>query len=94
MAANNSSSDCDYCGLSLSVKHLVYKKPDNINLDKEIDMLFNEPFSKIFSSIDSSNYGDEVINVNSFACPKTENGNQYHPYCFDIIQKQKKGKKN
>ena len=84
---NISAGDCDYCGLSLSAKHLLHNKSENINLDKEIDMLFNEPFSKIFSSIDSSNHGDKTIDVTSFACPKTENGKQYHPYCFDIIQK-------
>jgi hypothetical protein len=89
--SNNSSSDCDYCGLSLSAKILLHNKTENINLDKEIDTLFNEPFSKIFSSIDSSNHGDENTHVTSFACPKTENGKQYHPYCFDIIQKPKKG---
>lgn len=88
---NISSGDCDYCGLSLSAKSLLHNKSENINLDKEIDILFNEPFSKIFSAIDSSNHGDETINVNSFACPKTENGKQYHPYCFDIIQESKKG---
>ena len=87
---NISAGDCDYCGLSLSAKHLLHNKSENINLDKEIDMLFNEPFSKIFSSIDSSNHGDKTIDVTSFACPKTENGKQYHPYCFDIIQESKK----
>ena len=50
-------------------------------------------FNFIFSSIDSSNYGDETTHIDSFACPKTENGKQYHPYCFDIIQKQKKESK-
>jgi len=87
---NASSSECDYCGLSLSAKQLLHKKSENINLDKEIDILFNEPFSKIFSSIDSSNHGEVDYDVNSFACPKTENGKQYHPYCFDIIQESKK----
>jgi hypothetical protein len=90
---NTSSANCDYCGLSLSVQMLLFNKIEEINLDKEIDTLFNEPFSKIFSSIDSTKHGDEGMNIRSFACNKTENGKQYHPYCFDIIQESKKGSK-
>ena len=90
---NTSSANCDYCGLSLSVQMLLFNKIKEINLDKEIDILFNEPFSKIFSSIDSTKHGDEGMNIRSFACNKTENGKQYHPYCFDIIQESKKGSK-
>ena len=84
---NTSSANCDYCGLSLSVQMLLFNKIEEINLDKEIDTLFNEPFSKIFSSIDSTKHGDEGMNIRSFAWNKTKDGKQYHPYCFDIIQK-------
>ena len=89
---NTSSANCDYCGLSLSAQMLFFNKIEEINLDKEIDTLFNEPFSKIFSSFDSTKYGDEGMNIRSFACNKTKDGKQYHPYCFDIIQKKESKK--
>ena len=86
-------SNCDYCGLSLNANNLGIKENNKINIDAEIDTLFNEPFSKLFSVINGEHYASvvEVGTAGGYAHFKRKDGKQYHPYCFDIIEKPKKG---
>jgi hypothetical protein len=88
----NYTTNCDYCGLSLNAAMLGQQENNKINIDAEIDTLFNEPFSKIFSTISAKDYMSSIADehVSGYAHFKRKDGKQYHPYCFDIIQESKK----
>ncbi len=85
-----SQTDCDYCGLSLNASLIKIQNGNEINIDKEIDILFDNPFSKIFSVL--STKGIESIGgrldlpVGGYAYYEQKESKQYHPYCLKIVE--------
>ena len=91
---SHENTNCSYCGLNLNAHRLrsEIRKDNEINVDADIAKIFDDPFSKIFSAIDEKKYrsiGDRSdLPVLGFAHFKRKDGRQYHPYCFNIIEKQ------
>ena len=96
---SHDNTNCSYCGLNLNADRLrlEIRKDNEINVDADIDKIFDDPFSKIFSVIDEKKYrniGDRSdLPVLGFAHFKRKDGKQYHPYCFKIIEKQNEDEK-
>jgi hypothetical protein len=96
---SHENTNCSYCGLNLNAHRLrlEIRKDNEINVDADIAKIFDDPFSKIFSAIDEKKYqsiGDRPdLPVLGFAHFKRKDGRQYHPYCFNIIEKQNQEKK-
>ena len=91
---SHENTNCSYCGLNLNAHRLrlEIRKDNEINVDADIAKIFDDPFSKIFSAIDEKKYqsiGDRPdLPVLGFAHFKRKDGRQYHPYCFNIVEKQ------
>ena len=91
---SHENTNCSYCGLNLNAHRLrsEIRKDNEINVDADIAKIFDDPFSKIFSAIDEKKYrsiGDRSdLPVLGFAHFKRKDGRQYHPYCFNIVEKQ------
>lgn len=88
--------NCNYCGLNLNARLLNKLNDTGINIDSDIDKLFDDPFSKIFSVIDTDEYFSPVMWEMSdqyhpvgLACYKEKDGKKYHPYCMRIVEGQK-----
>ena len=96
---SHENTNCSYCGLDLNAHRLrsQIRKGNEINVDADIDKIFDDPFSKIFSVIEEKKYqsiGDRFdLPVLGFAHFKRKDGKQYHPYCFKIIEKQNEEEK-
>jgi len=96
---SHENTNCSYCGLNLNAHRLrsEIRKDNEINVDADIDKIFDDPFSKIFSVITGENYrsiaGRSDFPVLGFAHFKRKDGKQYHPYCFKIIEKQNEEEK-
>jgi hypothetical protein len=96
---SHENTNCSYCGLNLNAHllRLQIRKDNEINVDADIAKIFDDPFSKIFSVIDQTKYrnlgGPLDESVLGFAHFKRKDGRQYHPYCFNIIEKQNEEEK-
>ena len=96
---SHENTNCSYCGLDLNAHRLrsQIRKGNEINVDADIDKIFDDPFSKIFSVIEEKKYrcigNRSDLPVLGFAHFKRKNGRQYHPYCFKIIEKQNEEEK-
>lgn len=88
---DESSTICDYCGLDLK---RYYTDPTKItpSMDNALAKLYDDPFSQIFSHLDSEHYASPSSDIDSvfgFAHYKEKDGKKYHPYCLRIINGEK-----
>ncbi|MBL7001960.1 MAG: winged helix-turn-helix transcriptional regulator [Nitrosopumilus sp.] len=85
---DDSSLNCDYCGLSLNANQIILRESNKINIDNEINMLFGNIFSKIFSTINSDDHEQEGYQIAGYAHFERKNGKKYHHYCSKIVEDQ------
>ena len=100
---NDKDACCDYCGLNLSPSELqnyLIEKRDswdnklerNRLLEAGLEELFDNPYSKIFSFIETEGYfidnfsqqagfGSNFSAGSFMYYVKGEDGKKYHPYC-------------
>ena len=85
---DDSSLNCDYCGLSLNANQIAIKEQNKINIDNEVNILFGNIFSKIFSTVNSDDHEQEGYKIAGYAHFERKNGKKYHHYCSQIVEDQ------